>query len=128
MIPFSINMTYEEIPNKPRQMQTLYDRTIAYAADKLMIESKALCPVKTGRLQNSIQQKIIPDGRSVGPDTPYDIYVEYGHRTRGGGFVKANPPPYGYMRGGIRKAKRYIADFMSRNFEMLMKATKVTKV
>ena len=115
MMPFTIKIRYEYIPNKAEKLQTLLDRTIAYAADLLVIESKALCPVDTGRLQNSITQGIIPGGRVVGPDTPYDIYVEFGHHGKG-----PWPKPVGYMRGGIVKIKEKVKPFMARNFAMLM--------
>jgi len=115
MIPFNIKIRYEYIPNKAEKIQTLLERTIAYAADALVIESKALAPVKTGRLQGSITQKIMPNSRIVGPDTPYDIYVEYGHHGKG-----PWPKPVGYMRGGIVKIKGKVEKFMTRNFAMLM--------
>jgi HK97 gp10 family phage protein len=152
MMPFQINMTFEQIPNKPQKMKTLIDRTIAYAADKIELEMKAKVPVASGRLQGSIRQGRLPDGRWVGPNTPYDIYVEFGtgmhspwgahmiYPTHGEFMVwtnkagqkifarrtrgaKAQP----YVRPALTKSRKPISSFMAREYRKIMKPTKVTK-
>ena len=118
MINFNINIRYKPIPNKPEKMRQIAERTVAYAADRLEIEAKALCPVDTGRLQGSIHQGAITNGRSVGPDTPYDIYVEYGTSRH----PSPNPSPRGYMRGGIHNVRKIISGFMVRRYREVMRA------
>jgi len=115
MIAFDINMKFEYVPNKPQKMKELIDRTIAYAADRIEIEAKAKCPVKTGRLQNSIHQWEIIGGRAIAPDTPYDIYVEFG---------RYKQP---YMRPAVDNTRELIDRFMKRQYADLMKEKKVRK-
>ena len=119
MIGFNIQMKYEYIPNKTQKIKTLYERTIAYAADRMEIEAKAKVPVRTGRLQNSIRQWVIPDGRAMGPNTPYDIYVEFGTSR-----MKAQP----YIRPSIDNTKKLISQFMMRQYKTVMKEKKMRKV
>jgi hypothetical protein len=114
MIPISINVKVNIDDMKPERTKRAIDATIAYAADKIKIESKRLCPVKTGRLQNSIRTGHLLNGRWVGPDTDYDIYVEYGHNTRGGGYVAGRS----YMRGGVEVRRKNIAGFLTRTVRM----------
>ena len=78
MIPMKINIRSTIKANKPELMKEALDATLHYATDKLYIEMRAKAPVKSGRLQNSIRKGFIPRGRTVGPNTPYDIYVEFG--------------------------------------------------
>lgn len=112
MMPFQVSMTFEQIPGKEQKMRTIVDRSIAYAADQITIKSKELCPVKTGRLQGSIRQGTLTDGRWVGPDTPYDIYVEFGT-----GRMKSQP----YMRPALDKTARIIGAFMARRYREIMR-------
>ena len=119
MMGFNVQMKYEYIPNKPGKMQTLIDRTIAYAADRMEIEAKAKVPVRTGKLQNSIHQWVIPGGRAMGPNTQYDIYVEFGTSR-----MKAQP----YIRPSIDNTKKLISNFMMRQYRTITKEKKVRKV
>ena len=116
MIPKSIKMTFEQIPNKPKKMKEIIARAIAYAADRIEIEAKAEVPVRTGRLQSSIQQGTLSDGRWVGPDTEYDIYVEMGTSR-----MSAQP----YLRPAVTKTRKLISAFMARQYKTLMIPKKV---
>jgi len=78
MIPMGIKIRNTIKTKKAEAMKAALDSTLNYAADKLYLEMRAKAPVKTGRLQNSITKGFIPNGRTVGPNTPYDIYVEFG--------------------------------------------------
>ncbi len=53
-------------------------KTVDWGAAKIKKRAMAKVPVDTGRLKKSIKIKKITGGKSIGPDTPYDIYVEFG--------------------------------------------------
>lgn len=143
-------MTFEQIPNKPQKMKEIIDRSIKYAADKLEIEMKAKAPIASGRLQNSIRQGKLSNGRWVGPNTPYDIYVEFGtgmHSPFGAHMIypkhgrfmvwtnksgqlifatktrgmRAQP----YVRPAIIKSRKPISAFMAREYKKVMIPKKV---
>jgi len=151
MMNIGINVKFQEIPNRPQKMKEIVNSTIAYAANKLEIEMKAAAPVMSGRLQSSIRQGVLPDGRWVGPKTPYDIYVEFGtgqHSPWGPHYIypkkgkflvwtnkagqtifarktrgqKAQP----YVRPAVDKMKKTVPPFMVREYRRVMKATKTS--
>jgi len=65
---------------------------------------KSVTPVLTGTLKRSITHKIInPSTSEVGPgaEAPYAEAVNYGHKTRNGGFVKGQH----YMEKGLQAAE-----------------------
>lgn len=79
------------------------DTKIQYAGIKCQAVAKQQCPVKTGRLRSSIQY--VNNGLmkcTVGTDVFYSIFLEYGHRTRGGGGYVAPRP---YLRPGFEAAR-----------------------
>jgi len=54
--------------------------------------AKKICPVKTGRLRNSITHQQYDDSTEVvGTNVEYAPYVELGHHTSGGTFVAGKP-------------------------------------
>jgi phage gpG-like protein len=54
--------------------------------------AKKICPVKTGRLRNSITHQQYDDSTEVvGTNVEYAPYVELGHRTSGGKHVAGKP-------------------------------------
>lgn len=55
-------------------------QAIADVAQKIVDTAKQNCPVKTGRLRDSIAAEISDDGMSatITADVPYAAYVEYG--------------------------------------------------
>jgi len=60
---------------------------IAKTALDIEADSKALCPVDTGFLRNSISSDIKPLEAEIGPTAEYGAYVEYG-------TSRAGPQPY----------------------------------
>jgi len=74
-------------------------------------------PVDTGKLKKSIKIKKIKDGKSIGPDTDYDIYVEFGHHTKAGTFVPAQP----YMRPALQQNRKEIAAFTAKEIRKVLK-------
>lgn len=57
--------------------------------------AKKLCPVDTGNLRNSItHQRYDEDTEVVGSNVEYAPYVELGHHTPSGSFVK----PHAFLR------------------------------
>lgn len=66
------------------------ESTMRKNANKIKMESKKLCPVDTGRLQNSIEASTIRTGvqsfeSSVFTNVHYAPYVEFGTGRRGDG-------------------------------------------
>lgn len=64
--------------------------------NKMVEESQTICPVLTGRLQDSITHFIEGKGLHAhlwfGATAPYALYVEMGHHLPGGqGWVPAQP-------------------------------------
>lgn len=54
--------------------------------------AKKICPVKTGRLRNSItHQQYNENTEVVGTNVEYAPYVELGHHTSGGKFIAGKP-------------------------------------
>lgn len=78
------------------------DREIQYAGIACQKYAKQLCPVDTGRLRSSIQYKNMGFQKCiVDTDVTYAEPVEFGHHTRGSGYVPPNP----FMRPGYEQAK-----------------------
>lgn len=59
-------------------------------------EAKAACPVRTGRLRESIEHEIDGDTLRVGSNVEYSVYVEEGTRYM-------NPEPY--LRPALYKVR-----------------------
>lgn len=80
------------------------DAEIQYAGLACQKYAKQACPVDTGRLRSSIQYANTGlMSCSVGTDTYYGLFVEMGHRTRGGhGYVAPRP----FLRPGFVQAKQ----------------------
>lgn len=65
-------------------------RDIVFEGARRIVElAKAKCPVKTGRLRDSIQAIEHGDGTVVLATAPYASPVEFGHVTASGSFVPA---------------------------------------
>jgi HK97 gp10 family phage protein len=89
--------------------------------------AKALCPIDTGALNDSITIDPLDDTGStiigsVGPHMPYASYVEYGTGQRGDpsapyGHVESWPgmKAQPYMRPSVDEAKGQIKDIFVRN-------------
>jgi len=123
---------------KPELLKEALDRSAVYAVELIRDQARVYVPVDTGDLKESIQTKKIVGGYSVGPDTPYDIYVEFGT----GMQSQISPPHYiypirakflswigkdgkrifarrtkgakaqPYLRPALDASRKYIADFL----------------
>ena len=98
------------------------------AATQLVVdEAKAICPVDTGALQNSITSSVATTDKTVvgtiSADMFYAAYVEYGTGRRGAESPGAGPYPYKmswpgqvaqpYMRPALESARSAIMDLMA---------------
>jgi len=54
------------------------EEVLLHTANYLKTEMEARVPVRTGRLRQSIQVRVSGKTITVGPDTPYAEYVEFG--------------------------------------------------
>lgn len=78
----------------PQRMKDL-PSALESSARILQLAAKKEAPIITGTLRRSIRSE--QAGKlevAVGPDSkiaPYAVFVEFGHRTRGGSFVAPNP-------------------------------------
>ena len=154
MIPISINMRFEHIPGKEHKLKEVIDHSIKYAADKLEREMRAKAPGgETGKLKSSIRQGKLFDGRWVGPNTDYDVYVEFGtgfHSPFGKHWIYPRHAPFmvwrdrrtgvlifarrtkgmrakPYIRPAIDASGKAISLFMMKEYRRVMKPTKITK-
>jgi len=98
---FSLKITSHIDKGRPDRIKAALDRVIEYGADIIKRRAVQIVPVDTGRLLLSIDiGDIDSKGKSIGPDTPYDIYVEFGTRK-----MAAQP----YMRPALDEAVPKIA-------------------
>jgi HK97 gp10 family phage protein len=86
--------------------------------------AKQFCPVATGRLRDSITSTVEQLDKtvrgSVGPNTPYAEYVEFGTGQRGAESAGAGPGPYSehwigmpaqpYMRPAVDESRETIME------------------
>lgn len=92
----------------------LLERTGNYAVSQI----KPRTPVDTGLLQSSMRRDAVVDLTVfVGTSVYYAIFVEGGHRTRGGGYV----PGVFMIRDGAKVAERR---FIRESHEMMIELTK----
>ena len=94
-------------------------RASVEAACKLMEdEAKRLCPVDTGRLQDSIATTIDDSGKTiigrVGTDVEYAVFVEYGTGLRGAASAGAGEGPYSPTWPGM-PAQPYLRPALDNN-------------
>lgn len=86
-------------------------RRTAYAIE---VDAKALAPVDTGNLRNSISTSMVGDGRSgaigaeIGPTANYGVYQEYGTSTQPGQPFMG--PAFDRQIGGFTEAVAQLAD------------------
>lgn len=97
---------------RPEQVLAAIMKGIDWGAKR--VEKRALqkVPVDTGKLKRSISIKNIEGGKSIGPDTDYDIYVEMGTSRMG-----AQP----YMRPAMDENRKLIAEFTTKRIRGALK-------
>jgi len=77
-VKFDLKLTYHGDLNKAQYVKEALDGVAKYAVELIRDKARAFVPVDTGTLKESIETKKIPNGYSVGPNTDYDVYVEFG--------------------------------------------------
>ena len=98
---FGMNFTAHIDQRRPEKIIAALWKGVDFGAKRIERRSKYFCPVDTGELQRSIKIGDIEGGKSIGPDTDYDVYVEFGTRR-----MSAQP----YMRPALYENRKPIAD------------------
>lgn len=92
-----IVIKYNDLPRIASQLPKAVGEIVRKAAFDVEANAKAVVPVKTGKLKNSITSEFPEQTKAiVAPRTEYDIYVEYGTRK-----MRARP----YMRPAAEKVR-----------------------
>ena len=98
--------------DRPQKILKALWRGVDWGADKIQARAKYFVPVDTGRLQKSIKIGKMDNGKSIAPDTDYDIYVEMGTSR-----MAAQP----YMRPALIEQKKAIADYTVKQLRAVLK-------
>lgn len=104
------------------------------SADEVVKEAKALCPVRTGDLRDSIKPEIEDKEKTVVgyvvAGMPYASFVEYGYGRRGAASAGAGPFNYGdragaaaqpFMRPALDSAREKIRSEFKSNLSAALK-------
>jgi hypothetical protein len=75
---FSMNFKCNINVEKPELLKKALDESAYYAVELIKDQARFYVPVDMGTLKDSIETKKITGGYSVGPNTEYDVYVEFG--------------------------------------------------
>lgn len=118
---FGMNVKYHFDPLRPDKVMDAIMDALKDGAEFITARSKQIVPVRTGALKRSISMDELDaprKGYTIGPDTYYDVYVEFGTGTRGEGATvfgkkwktkirgqRAQP----YMRPALAEARPRIA-------------------
>ena len=97
---------------RPDKVLKAIMKGIDWGADKVQKRALQKVPVDTGKLKKSISIKKIEGGKSIGPDTDYDIYVEYGTSR-----MAAQP----YLRPAMQENRKPIAEFTTKLIRKALK-------
>ena len=98
---FGMNFTAHIDQRRPEKVLAALWRSVDFGATRIERRSKYFCPIDTGTLKRSIEITDIPGGKGIGPDTDYDVYVEFGTKR-----TSAQP----YMRPALYENRKPIAD------------------
>lgn len=104
-LTFGMNITAHIKQNRPAEILQALEKSIDYGARLVRTRAREIVPVDTGRLRKSIAIRDIPDGKGIGPDTDYDIYVEFGTERM------AKQP---YMRPALDENAKKISMFLQK--------------
>ncbi len=111
MSDMDIVITYDGIEALKGEVRKLAKEVVATTAFSVEANAKAVVPVRTGRLRNSITSKEEGDLTwTIAPHTDYAIFVEYGTR-----FMRERS----YMRPAAEKVR---APFKAAMDKMLNRA------
>ncbi|MBO5266416.1 MAG: HK97 gp10 family phage protein [Ruminiclostridium sp.] len=86
------------------------ERALKLSAEEILREARRLCPVRTGRLKNSLTAKGETDRGEVFTDVPYASKVELGTSRQ-----KPNP----FLSGAVTASARKVTDIFRK--ELLKK-------
>lgn len=109
---FDIKFTSHIDTDRPNKILRALWRGVDFGANRIEKRAKHFVPVDTGKLQKSIETKDIKGGKGIGPDTDYDIYVEFGTSK-----MAAQP----YMRPALIEQRKPITDFVTREIRKVLK-------
>jgi len=95
-----INSLAEALRESGKDADATTMDVLVNAANYMKADMESRVPVRTGRLRQSIQVRVQPNGVTVGPDTPYAGYVEFGTKPH---VIKArNKKALAFFAGGKR--------------------------
>jgi len=111
MKTFRIEIKYNNLPRIAERLPDAVSAIIRKAALDVEANAKAVVPVDTGKLKNSITSEFLsPTLVIVAPHTDYAVYVEFGTRR-----MRARP----YMRPAAEKVAPAFMEAMRRLEERL---------
>lgn len=87
--------------------QNIYNRGVA----------KGGTPFDTGELRQSMHVSVEGDGASVGYSKDYAPHVEFGHRTKGGGYVEGQH----YLQRNVEAERPKYMQLMKENIRKVLK-------
>ena len=99
--------------------QARFDAVCQVSASNIYNRGKADggTPVDTGELRQSLTIGTIDHGAEVGYIKDYAPHVEYGHRTRGSGYVEGQR----YLERNVEKERPEFKQLLIDNIERLVK-------
>lgn len=109
---FGMKFTSHINYKRPDKILTALYRAVDFGAKRIERRAKYLCPVDTGKLERSIKIEDIVGGKSIGPDTDYDVYVEYGTSK-----MAAQP----YMRPALTENRKPIANRLTKYIKEVLR-------
>lgn len=89
------------------ELHAILGEKLEESAEVVRDAAKEICPVRTGKLQNSIEENTDKDElvATVGSDVEYAPYVELGTRKM---------PPKAFLRGGLIQSITFIKAIFSK--------------
>jgi HK97 gp10 family phage protein len=77
-----VRIVFNYLPKISAELQPAAIKIVSRSAANIESMAKEIVPVRTGTLRRSIHQEPRGDAlrKTIGPDTPYDAFVEYGTR------------------------------------------------
>lgn len=104
-------MEYEEAPDWREQIAADVREMFSKLVGEVRDDAKALAPVDTGHLRDSIDSEILGETARIGTDLNYALYVEEGHRVAYRGsdgevhYTGEIVPPQPYLRPALYRKR-----------------------
>jgi hypothetical protein len=93
-------------PDWERHLDVPQAQLLERLGSDIETDAKAACPVRTGRLRDSISHEVDGDTLRVGSDLDYAGYVEEGHRIVAWGHETGHfEPPNPFLRPALYKPR-----------------------